>query len=124
LKRVPNSRPHFSQATQISYIYKMYLKGIKACCAQAFATVLAIRSEISEEQRLKRISDLERFFSDLEVTNHAPRQDSNKKLNDVHVSKRSLRIYMYMKDVFIAEATIQKQHVNKGYLPGHYSHFR
>jgi len=27
----------------------MYLKGMKACCAQAFATVLAIRSEISEE---------------------------------------------------------------------------
>jgi len=26
----------------------MYLKGIKACCAQAFATVLAIPSEISE----------------------------------------------------------------------------
>jgi len=36
----------------------MYLKGGKACCAQAFATVLAIRSEISEEQSLKRIPDL------------------------------------------------------------------
>ena len=53
-----NRGPRFSQATQISYIYKMYLKGIKACCAQAFATVLAIRSEISEEQCLKRIPDL------------------------------------------------------------------
>jgi len=38
----------------------MYLKGIKACCALAFATVLAIPSEISEEQCLKRISDLVR----------------------------------------------------------------
>jgi len=46
--------------TQISYIYKMYLKGIKACCAQAFATVLAVPSEISEEQCLKRIPDLVR----------------------------------------------------------------
>jgi len=36
----------------------MYLKVIKACCAQAFDTVLAIRSEISEEQCLKRIPDL------------------------------------------------------------------
>jgi len=33
----------------------MYLKGIKTCCAQAFATALAISSEISEEQCLKRI---------------------------------------------------------------------
>jgi len=38
----------------------MYLKGIKACCAQAFATVLAICSEISEEQCLQRIPDLVR----------------------------------------------------------------
>jgi len=36
----------------------MYLKGIKACCAQAFATVLAIPREISEEQCLKHIPDL------------------------------------------------------------------
>jgi len=36
----------------------MYLKGIKACCAQAFATVLVIRSEVSKEQCVKRISDL------------------------------------------------------------------
>ena len=34
---------------------KYILKGIKACCAQAFATALAISSEISEEQCLKRI---------------------------------------------------------------------
>ena len=38
----------------------MYLKGIKACCAQAFASVLAIPSEISEKPRLKRIPDLVR----------------------------------------------------------------
>jgi len=38
----------------------MYLKGIKACCAQAFAAVLAIPCEIIEEQCLKRISDLVR----------------------------------------------------------------
>jgi len=38
----------------------MYLKGIKACCAQVFATVLAVPSEISEEQCLKRIPDLVR----------------------------------------------------------------
>jgi len=31
---------------------------------------------------------------------------------------------MYMKDLFIAEATIKKQHVNEMHLPGHYSHFR
>jgi len=36
----------------------MYFKGIKACCAQAFATVLVIPSEISEKQCLKRIPDL------------------------------------------------------------------
>ena len=36
----------------------MCLKGIKACCAQAFATVLAIPSKINEEQCLKRIPDL------------------------------------------------------------------
>jgi len=52
--------PRFSQAKQISYIYKMYLNGIKTCCAQAFATVLAIPSEISEEQCMKRIPDLVR----------------------------------------------------------------
>ena len=38
----------------------MYLKGIKTCCAQAFATALAIPREISEEQCLKRIPDLVR----------------------------------------------------------------
>jgi len=38
----------------------MYLKGIKACCAQAFATVFAIPREIIEEQCLKRIPDLVR----------------------------------------------------------------
>jgi len=38
----------------------MYLKAIKACCAQAFANVLAIPSEISEEQCLQRIPDLVR----------------------------------------------------------------
>jgi len=38
----------------------MYLKGRKACCALAFATVLAIPSEISEEQCLQRIPDLVR----------------------------------------------------------------
>ena len=54
----------------------MYLKGIKACCPQAFATVLAILSEISEEQCLKRIPDLirtEPFFLDLEVITHVLR---------------------------------------------------
>jgi len=38
----------------------MYLKGIKTCCWQAFVTVLAIRSEIGEEQCLKGIPDLVR----------------------------------------------------------------
>jgi len=60
LKRIPNSGLHFSQATHISYIYKMYLKGVNACCALTFATVLAIHSEISEEECLKRIRDLVR----------------------------------------------------------------
>jgi len=62
LKRVPNSGPQFSQATHITYIYKLYVKGIKACCALAllFATVLAVRSEISKEHCLKRIPDLVR----------------------------------------------------------------
>jgi len=27
---------------------------------------------------------------------------------------------MYTKDLFIAEATIQKQHVNERHFPGHY----
>jgi len=31
---------------------------------------------------------------------------------------------MYIHDLFIAKATIQKQHVNETHLPGHYSHFR
>jgi len=39
---------------------KCILRSIKACFAQAFATVLAIPSEISEEQCLKRIPDLVR----------------------------------------------------------------
>jgi len=39
-------------------VYLQNLKGIKACCAQAFATVLVMRSEISDEQCLKRISNL------------------------------------------------------------------
>jgi len=60
LKRVPNREHRFSQATQISYIYTMYLKGVKACCAQAFATGLANLSDISQEQCLKRIPDLVR----------------------------------------------------------------
>ena len=38
----------------------MYLKGTKACCAQAFSTLLAFHSEISEKQCLKRIADLVR----------------------------------------------------------------
>jgi len=58
LKRAPNSGPRFSQGTQISYINLLYLKGTKACCTQAFDTVLAILSEINEEQCLKRIADL------------------------------------------------------------------
>ena len=37
---------------------------------------------------------------------------------------RSLCIYMYMKNLFIDEATIQKQKVNEKHLPGHYSYFR
>jgi len=55
-----NSGPRFSEVTQMSYIYKMYLKYMKACCAQAFVTVLASPSEISEEQCLKRFPDLVR----------------------------------------------------------------
>jgi len=31
---------------------------------------------------------------------------------------------MYMKYLFIAEATIQIQHVDKRHFPGHYFHFR
>jgi len=31
---------------------------------------------------------------------------------------------MYMKNLFIDEATIKKQKVNERHLPGHYSHFR
>jgi len=41
-------------------------------------------------------------------------------VNDDHVSKINLCIYMYMKDLFITEATIQKQHVNERHLRGHY----
>jgi len=36
----------------------MYLKSIKVCCAQAFATVLTIPSETSEEQCVQRVPDL------------------------------------------------------------------
>jgi len=31
---------------------------------------------------------------------------------------------MYIEDLFIAEVTIQEQHVNETHLPVHYSHFR
>ena len=68
--------PHFSQATHNSYIYKIYFKGIKACCALVFAAVLAIPSEISGKQCLKRIPDLVRsrtVLLRLEVTIHVPR---------------------------------------------------
>jgi len=41
----------------------MYLKGIKACCAQAFATVFAIPSEIIEEHCLKRIPGVVRSIT-------------------------------------------------------------
>jgi len=30
---------------------------------------------------------------------------------------------MYVKNIFIAEATIQKQSVNERHLPSHYFHF-
>jgi len=40
------------------------------------------------------------------------------------VSMRSLCIYMYLKNLFIDEATIQKEKVNERHLPGQYSHFR
>ena len=56
----PKQWASFFTSYKISYIYKMYVKGIKACCALAFATVLVIRSEISAEQCMKRISDLVR----------------------------------------------------------------
>jgi len=50
-----------------SYTYLEYLQNVfkrcKACCAQAFATVLAIRSDISEEQCLKRNPDLVRSIT-------------------------------------------------------------
>jgi len=93
----------------------MYLKGIKACCVLAFASVLAIHSEISEEQCLKRIPELVRsrtVLLRLGSDNSNPRQDSNKKLNGDRFPKRSLCICMYMKNVFIAEATIQKQNMS------------
>ena len=81
--------------------------------------------EISAEQCLKRIPDLVRsktvLLIDLEETTHVPRLDSDEKLNDDHISNRSLCIYTYMKNLFIAEATIQKQNVNERHLPRHYS---
>jgi len=49
----------FTRYTYLAYL-QLYLKDIKVCCALAFVTVLAIRGEISEEQCLKRISDLVR----------------------------------------------------------------
>jgi len=106
---------------------KCILKGMKACCAQAFATVLAIRSEISEEQCLKRISDLVRnrmVLLRLGSDNSCPTIRLNEKLNDDHVFMPSLCICMYMKDLVNAEATIQKQLVNERHLPGYYFHFR
>jgi len=105
----------------------MYLKGIKACCVLVFATVLAIHSEITEVQCLKRNPELVRsrtVLLRLGRDNSSPRQDSNKTLNDDHVSKRSLCIYMHTKNLFIAEATIQKQKLNERHLPRHYSHCR
>jgi len=43
----------------------MDLKGIKACCAQAFATVLAIPGKVSEEQCLKHIPDSLKHIPDM-----------------------------------------------------------
>jgi len=47
----------FTSYTDLLYL-QMYLKSLEACCTQAFATVLAIPSKISEEQCVKRIPDL------------------------------------------------------------------
>ena len=49
----------FTSYTDLVYLQNVF-KRYKTCCAQAFATVLAIPSEISEEQHLKRIPDLVR----------------------------------------------------------------
>jgi len=54
----------FTSFTDLVYLQN---EGIKQCCAQAFATVLAIRSEIIEEQCLKRIPDLVRSRTDLKL---------------------------------------------------------
>jgi len=83
--------------------------------------------EISKEQCLQRIPDLVRnrtVLLRLGSDNSYPTIGLKKKQKDDHVSKPSLCIYMYMKDLFIAESKIQKQHVNERHLPGHYSHFR
>ena len=50
----------FTSYREFVYLQNVFKRYKKACCAQAFATVLAIRSEISEEQCLKRIPDLVR----------------------------------------------------------------
>jgi len=75
---------------------------------------------------MKRIPalEVERFFLDLEVTTHDQRQNSTRKLNDDHVSKRSLCIYMHMKNLFIAEDDNSKTNVNERHLPGQCFHFR
>jgi len=49
----------FTSYTDLVYLQNVF-KRYKACCAQAFATILAIPRKISEEQRLKRIPDLVR----------------------------------------------------------------
>ena len=49
----------FTSCTDLVYLQNVF-KSYKACCAQAFATVLAIPSEISEEHCLQRIPDLVR----------------------------------------------------------------
>jgi len=49
----------FTSYTDLVYLQNVF-KRCKACCTQAFATVLAIPSEIGEEQCLKRIPNLVR----------------------------------------------------------------
>jgi len=66
----------FTSYTDLVYLQNVFER-YETCCTLAFATILANRSAISEEQCLQRIPDLdrqvERFLLDLEVTTHVLR---------------------------------------------------
>jgi len=77
LKRVPNSGPRFSQATQISYIYKnlfkRYKSMLRASVCHCFWLSITKSVKNSVWNAFSTWLETERLFLDLEVTTQVPR---------------------------------------------------